>query len=113
MSELQLRREKVGSKNWIFVGSDEGGAVNAVFTSLLASCRLCGVEPWAYHRDLFCLLPGWPEHRLLELAPVEWNTTRARDDVRALLHANPFRRVTLGAQCPPKSEAAQPPSDGA
>ena len=33
---------------WLFVGSDEGGAVNATFTSLLASCRLCGVEPWAY-----------------------------------------------------------------
>jgi hypothetical protein len=55
---------------WLFVGSDDGGAVNAIFTSLLASCGLCGVEPWSYLRDIFCLLPQWSEHRLLDLAPV-------------------------------------------
>jgi hypothetical protein len=82
-------------KNWLFVGSDDGGAVNALFTSLLASCRLCDIEPWSYLRDIFCLLPRWPEHRLLELAPVTWNETRARDDVQALLDANPFRKLTL------------------
>jgi transposase len=95
LSELALRREAVGRKNWLFVGSDEAGEVNAAFTSLLASCRLCGIEPWAYLRDVFCLLPKWPEHRLLELAPVHWNETSARDDVRALLDENRFRRVTL------------------
>jgi transposase len=95
LSELALRREAVGRKNWLFVGSDEGGAVNALFTSLLASCRLCGVEPWAYLRDIFCLLPRWPEHRLLDLAPVAWPNTRERDDVVALLGQNPFRKLTL------------------
>jgi hypothetical protein len=85
----------LGRKNWLFVGSDDGGAVNALFTSLLASCRLCDVEPWSYLRDIFCLLPRWPEHRLLEIAPVNWNETRARADVQALLDANPFRRLTL------------------
>jgi hypothetical protein len=95
MSELALRREAVGRKNWLFVGSDDGGAVNALFTSLLASCRLCDVEPWSYLRDVFCLLPRWPVHRMLDLAPVAWSETRARDDVQALLDANPFRRLTL------------------
>ena len=95
MSELALRREAVGPKNWLFVGSDDGGAVNALFTSLLASCRLCGVEPWAYLRDIFCLLPRWPEHRLLELAPFFWNTTREHDNVRQLLAENRFRALTL------------------
>ena len=98
MSELALRREAVGRKNWLFVGSDEGGAVNALFTSLLASCRLCDVEPWSYVRDILCLLPRWPEHRLLDLAPVCWNETRTRDDVRALLEQNPFRRLTLDSR---------------
>ena len=69
--------------------------MNAIFTSLLASCELCDVEPWAYLRDIFCLLPSWSEHRLLELAPVSWKSTAGRDDVRALLDANPFRRLTL------------------
>jgi transposase len=95
MSELALRREAVGRKNWLFVGSDDGGAVNATFTSLLASCQLCDVEPWAYLRDLFCLIPSWPEHALIELAPLNWKTTRERTDVIERLDANRFRRLTL------------------
>ena len=95
VSELALRREAIGRKNWLFVGSDDGGAVNAAFTSLLASCSLCGVEPWTYLRDVFCLLPRWPEHRLLDLAPVNWPKTRESHDVHKLLDANLFRRLTL------------------
>jgi transposase len=98
MSELALRREAVGRKNWLFVGSDDAGAVNALFTSLLASCRLCDVEPWSYLRDILCLLPQWPEHRLLELAPIAWNETRQREEVSQLLDANAFRRLTLDAR---------------
>ncbi len=97
-SELALRREAVGRKNWLFVGSDEFGKVNALFTSLLASCRLCNVEPWAYLRDILCILPRWPEHRLLDLAPVSWCKTRDDNDVRALLADNPFRKLTLDAR---------------
>jgi transposase len=59
----------------------------------LPSCRLCDVEPWSYLRDIFCLLPRWPKHRMLDL-PVEWSETRARDDVQALLDANPFWKLT-------------------
>jgi len=96
-SELNLRRQAVGRKNWLFVGSDDGGVTNAVFTSLLASCRMHDVEPWSYLRDVLCLLPRWPVHRVLELAPVNWRETSARDDVRELLDRDPFRRLTLQA----------------
>src|SRR5690606_38767240 len=93
-SELALRREAVGRKNWLFVGSDDGGIVNATFTTLLASAQLCRVEPWAYLRDIFCLLPKWPEHALLDLSPLRWKTTSERDDVRRQLDADPFRQLT-------------------
>ena len=59
---------------------------------------LIAAEPWPYLRDVFCLLPAWSEHRLLELAPVHWSATRERDDVRRLLDQNPFRRLTLLAE---------------
>ncbi|HMR06254.1 MAG TPA: IS66 family transposase [Polyangiaceae bacterium] len=95
ISELNLRRQAIGRKNWLFVGSDDGAAANAAFTSLLASSRMHNVEPWAYLRDIFCLLPQWPEHRLLELAPLNWQQTSAREDVTALLAANPYRQITL------------------
>ena len=95
MSELALRREAVGRKNWLFVGSDDGGAVNATFTSLLASCRMHGVEPWTYLRDIFCIVAHVPEHRMIDLAPLNWRETVARPEVQAMLDANRFRRVTL------------------
>lgn len=96
ISERQLRRQAVGRKNWMFLGSDDGGHVNAIFTSLLASCRMLGVEPWSYLRDLFCLLPRWPKHRVLELAPANWAETLQLDEVKRILDLDPYRLITLG-----------------
>jgi transposase len=95
-SERQLRREALGRKNWLFLGSDDGGEANATFVSLLASCELHGLEPWAYLRDLFCLLPSWPRRRVLELAPAYWKQTLENEDAQQRLTANVFRQVTLG-----------------
>jgi transposase len=94
-SERELRREAVGRKNWLFVGSDDGGTTNASFVTLLASCQHHGLEPYAYLRDLFCLLPSWPKSRVLELSPAEWTATSAKADVQAKLGDNIFRTVTL------------------
>jgi transposase len=95
MSELQLRRQAIGRKNWLFVGSEDGAFANATFVSLLASCRLHDVEPWSYLRDLFCLLPTWPKHRMLELSPMRWAKTVQLEDVKTILAANPYRAATL------------------
>ncbi len=94
-SENALRRQRVGENNWTFLGSDDGGAVNAGFVSLLATCRLHGIEPWAYLRDLLCLLPSWPARRVLELSPAHWQQTREQQDTQQRLAANIFRRVTI------------------
>jgi transposase len=106
ISERALRRQAVGRKNWLFVGSDEGGAANATLVSLLASCRMHGLEPYAYLRDLLCLLPSWPQTRVLELAPANWQATVARPDVVAQLDANVHRQVTLGLRLPAGETAA-------
>ena len=98
-SELALRREVVGRKNWLFLGSDEAGGVNATFVTLLASCRLHGLEPWSYLRNLFCLLPAWPQTRVLELAPAYWKQTLEQKDTQQRLAANVYRAITL--QSPP------------
>jgi hypothetical protein len=94
-SELALRRQVIGRRNWLFVGNDDAAEVNTTFVSLLASCRLHGIEPWAYLRDLFCLLPSWPIARVLELAPVHWRKTREQEDTQQRLAANVFRRAVL------------------
>jgi transposase len=96
ISELNLRREVVGRKNWLFVGSDDGAEVNATFVSLLASCGLHGIEPLGYIRDLLYLLPSWPRQRVLELAPLHWRQTLKYREAQQALDANIFRRVALG-----------------
>jgi transposase len=95
ISELNLRRQAVGRKAWLFVGSEDGARVNTTFVSLLASCAMHRIEPWAYLRDLFCLLPGWPITKVLELAPANWASTLQQPATQATLDANIFRRATL------------------
>jgi hypothetical protein len=96
VSELNLRRQVVGRRNWLFCGSEDGAEINTIFVSLLASCRMHRIEPLGYMRDLLCLLPGWPKHRVLELAPVNWTQTVAQSEVQRALAANVFRQVVLG-----------------
>jgi hypothetical protein len=99
LSEQQLRRQVIGRKNWVFVGSDDGAEVNT-FVSLLASCQMHKIEPWAYMRDLLCLLPRWPHSCVLELAPAYWQKTLEHQDTQKRLAANPFRPATLGPDPP-------------
>jgi hypothetical protein len=100
LSERALRRQVLGRNNWLFVGSDEAAEVNTTFVSLLASCQVHGLEPWAYLRDLFCLLPDWPARRVLELAPLHWEETLQQSDTQERLAINPFRAATIALDQP-------------
>jgi len=50
--ERQMRCVAVGRKNWLFAGSDEGGQRAAAIYSLICTCGLLGIEPWAYLKDV-------------------------------------------------------------
>jgi transposase len=95
-SERELRREAIGRRNWTFVGSDNGAVWNTTFVSLIASCQLHGIEPWAYLRDILCLLPSWPKSRALDLSPKRWNETLKQPETQKRLDANPFRKISMG-----------------
>jgi transposase len=84
-AELELRREVVGRKNWIFLGSDDGAKWNTIAVSLIASCQMHDIEPWTYLRDVLTLLPSWPQQRVLELAPKNWRATSATAAVQERL----------------------------
>ena len=84
-SELELRHQVVGRKNWLFCATDGGANWNAVVVSLIASCRLHDIEPWAYLRDVLTLLPAWNQTRSLELAPAYWQKTREQPETCELL----------------------------
>jgi transposase len=88
ISERQLRRQAVGRKNWLFIGSDDGAAANTTFSTLIASCHMHGIEPEAYLRELLCLLPDWPKRRVLDLAPCNWKQTRQQPEAQQILAEN-------------------------
>ncbi len=77
-SERELRRVATGRKAWLFVGSDDHGQASGNLLTLIASARLHQLDPEAYLRDLFRVLPHWPSGRHLELCPRDWRATRAR-----------------------------------
>ncbi len=84
-SELELRHEAVGRKNWLFCATDNGAEWNATVVSLIASCRMHDIEPWAYLRDVLTLLPVWLKSQVIELAPAFWRATLARPETQRLL----------------------------
>lgn len=71
-AENALRRVAIGRKNWLFCGSDNGGATAAVLFSLIATCQRHHVEPFAYLRDVLTRIAAHPHHCLAELLPDQW-----------------------------------------
>lgn len=71
--ERAIRPVALGRKNHLFAGSDGGGQRWAVVCSLIATCKLNDVEPYAYLRDVLQrMIDGHPVNRLDELLPWSW-----------------------------------------
>jgi transposase len=87
ISEAALRNAVLGVNNWTFFANETGLQWYTTFRSLLASCRLHGLNPQDYLEQLLRLAPHWPVPRLLALAPKYWTKTVATLDAdqRALL----------------------------
>lgn len=77
-SERELRRVAVGRKAWLFCGSDDHAQAAAALFTLIATCKLHGLEPEGYLRDVLRVLAYWPKDRYLELCPHAFAATRAR-----------------------------------
>ena len=92
-SERGLRPIAVGRKAWLFFGSDDHATAAASLFSLIASCKLHGIEPEGYLAELIRVMPVWPRERYLELAPKYWKATRARFPENALLPEYGFAAV--------------------
>jgi transposase len=71
-AENQLRIVAVGRKNWLFAGSLAGAQWAATLFSLVQSCRLAGVDPFLYFRDVLMRLPTHPQRLIAQLTPRGW-----------------------------------------
>lgn len=70
--ERGLRGVALGRKNYLHFASEEGGGWGAVAYSLVESCKLNGVEPWAYLKDVLMRVWTHPADRIAELMPRRW-----------------------------------------
>ena len=78
-SERAMRPAAMGRRNWLFVGSDEGGRTAAVLYSLTQTCRRHGIDPFAYLQDVLTRLPKGEFRELADLFPHRWaQAQRAR-----------------------------------
>ena len=75
-AEREMKRIAIGRKNWLFVGSPQGGQTAAVLVSFTSTCRRLGVEPWAYLQDVLTRLPTTPAADLGQLLPDRWQAAQ-------------------------------------
>jgi transposase len=87
ISEAELRNVVLGVNNWTFFANETGLKWYTTFRSLIASCRLHGLNPQDYLEQLLRLGPHWPVTRMLDLSPKYWTKTIGGLDAhhRALL----------------------------
>jgi transposase len=77
--ENSIRPTAIGKKNWMFFGSAQAGRRNAAIYTLIQNCRMHGVEPFSYLKDLLERLPTMTnQHKLDQLTPLNWKKTREK-----------------------------------
>ena len=67
--ENSIRPVALGRKNYLFAGSHEAAQQAAVIYSILATCKLHSVEPFAYLTKLLSIIPDHPANQLHTLLP--------------------------------------------
>jgi transposase len=67
--ENSIRPIAIGRKNYLFAGSHDSAKRAAMIYSLLGTCKLKGVEPFAWLKNVFEVLPDWKANRIEELLP--------------------------------------------
>jgi transposase len=81
--ERLIRPIAVGRGNWTFLGSEGGGDWAARLFGLLGTCKLQGVDPYAWMKDVLERVRDHPPDRVAELTPRNWKAARARTDTPA------------------------------
>ncbi len=79
-AERQMRCVAVGRKNWLFAGSEEGGHRAAAIYSLVCTCSLLGIEPWAYLKDVLQKIAEGVDPSMI--SPRLWKADRPQADAR-------------------------------
>ena len=73
----------IGRKNYLFAGSEAGAWLAAIIYSLVASCKLNGIDPFKYFQDVLARVSTHPANKIDELLPSEWKklNTESGEDI--------------------------------
>src|SRR5208282_1576308 len=72
LAENAIRPIALGRKNWLFVGSENGGHTAAVLMSFCITCRKNKINTWKYLKDILQRIQSHPASRLADLLPDQW-----------------------------------------
>ena len=70
--ERQIRSIAVGRKNYMFVGSHDGGRRAAIMYTLINTCKMQKVNPFLYLQDILRRVATHPNSKIRELTPGNW-----------------------------------------
>ncbi len=70
--ERALRPIPLGKKNWMFCWTEVGAEKVGWAQSLIATCRIQGIDPYTYLVDVLQRVDSHPQARVEELTPRRW-----------------------------------------
>ncbi|MGA2404192.1 MAG: IS66 family transposase [Syntrophobacteraceae bacterium] len=76
VAERGIRPLVIGRKNWLFVGSEDGGRASATILSLVQTCRNLGINPQEYLEDVLRRIMEHPARQIHQLLPDNWLAAR-------------------------------------
>ena len=94
MLENRFRGTAVGRKNWLFAGNHQSAERSGIIYSILESCVLNNVEPFAYIQDVLTRLPDLmfaPAEKIDELLPGNWKPATLK------IYSAPGRQESINA----------------
>jgi transposase len=81
--EREIRAIALGRRNWLFCWTEVGARHVGIIQSLLASCRLQGVDPYAYLVDVLQRIDTHPAFEVHLLTPRLWKQHFADNPLRS------------------------------
>jgi transposase len=70
--ENSIRPVALGRKNYLFAGSHEAAKRSAMLYSLMGTCKLHGVNPFIWLRNVLQRISSHPINKIAELLPHNW-----------------------------------------
>jgi len=84
--ERALRPIPMGRRNWLFCWTEIGAKQVGIIQSLLVTCKLQSVDPYAYLVDVLQRISQHPASKVIELTPRVWKETFADNPLRSDLN---------------------------